>query len=190
MLFRRRKPLRFHQKLHHFMWPRRGWRRAVSYHGKRLMRLSGSPHSIAAGFAVGVALAMTPFVGFHYLLCFAAAFLVRGNVLAAVLGTTIGNPLTFPVIWIATYETGSLILGWFGREHTAMSFKEISHGLLNDSLHNIWPIFEPMLIGSIPVAMIAAAISYGAVYYAAAAFQSARRHRVAVRRHELHGSRS
>ncbi len=189
MLFRRRHPLRFHQKLTHFAWPRRGWGRALRYYGKRLLRLSGTPHSIAAGFAVGVALAMTPFIGFHYLLCFVAAFLVRGNVLAAVLGTSIGNPLTFPFIWIATYETGNVVLGWFGRESQAKTAEELAHRLLTDSLHNIWPVIEPMLIGSIPIAIVAGAIAYIAVFFAADAFQSARRERFAIRRRELHGHR-
>lgn len=172
------------------MWPRRGWARAVRYYSKRLLRLSGSPHSIAAGFASGVALAVTPFVGFHYLLCFVVAFLVRGNVLAAVLGTTLGNPLTFPVIWLATFETGSLILSWFGHPRSEMSIEAITHGLLHDSWHAVWPIFEPMLIGSVPVAILVGGISYALVYYAAGAFQSSRRERFAVRRRELHGSRS
>ena len=189
MLFRRRHPLRLHQKLHHFMWPKRGWGRAVRYYGKRLLRLSGTPHSIAAGFAAGVALAMTPFIGFHYLLCFVAAFLVRGNVLAAVLGTTIGNPLTFPFIWFLTFEAGNAVLGLFGRAGQAKTAEELAHRLLTDSFHNIWPIFEPMLIGSIPVAIVAGGISYVAVYYAAEAFQSSRRERFAIRRRELHGSR-
>lgn len=189
MLFRRRHPLRFHQKLHHFVWPKRGWGRALRYYGKRLLRLSGTPHSIAAGFAVGVALAMTPFIGFHYLLCFVAAFLVRGNVLAAVLGTTIGNPLTFPVIWIGTYETGNIILGWFGRAGNAKTAEELTQRLLTDSLHNIWPVIEPMLVGCIPVAIVTGGIAYVAVFFAAQAFQTSRRERFAIRRRELHGSR-
>lgn len=172
------------------MWPKRGWSRAIRYYSKRLLRLSGSPHSIAAGFATGVALSMTPFVGFHYLLCFVVAFIVRGNVLAAVLGTTIGNPLTFPFIWVATYETGSLVLGWFGRPRSSMTFEQIAYGLLHDSWHSVWPIFQPMLVGAVPVALVTGGISYVAVYYAAAAFQSARRERFAIRRRELHGSRS
>ena len=190
MLFRRRKPLRLHQRLHHLMWPRRGWARAIRYYTKRLLRLSGTPHSIAAGFAAGVALSMTPFVGFHYILCFVVAFLLRINVLAAVLGTTIGNPLTFPVIWLATFETGNLVLGRFGRPESEMNVEAITHALFHDSWHAVLPVLEPMLIGSIPIAILTGGIAYCAVYYAAAAFQSARRERFAVRRRELHGSRS
>lgn len=187
MLFRRRRPLKPHQKLVQFVWPKGGWARALRYYGKRLLRLSGTPHSIASGFAVGVGLAVTPFLGFHYLLCFVAAFLVRGNVLAAVLGTSIGNPLTFPLIWLGTFETGSLILGWFGRRPEPIDFDHLAHKLLTDSWREIWPILEPMLIGAIPIALVLGAVSYVLVYIAAMGFQSSRRERFAVRRRTLHG---
>lgn len=162
----------------------------MRYYSKRLLRLSGTPHSIAAGFAAGVALAMTPFIGFHYLLCFVVAFLVRGNVLAAVLGTTIGNPLTFPFIWLATFETGNVILGWFGRPGHHKTIEQLTHQLLNDSIHSIWPVIEPMLIGSIPIALVTGTIAYVGIFFAAEAFQSSRRARFAVRRRELHGAGS
>ena len=187
MLFRRRRPLKFHQKLNHFMWPKGGWKRAIRYYVKRLLRLSGSPHSIAAGFAAGVALAMTPFIGFHYLLCFAVASLVRGNVLAAVLGRPIGNALTFPLIWVGTYETGSLVLGWFGQSPERLGFHDLRHKLLTESWREIWPIMEPMLVGAVPLALVLGGISYVLVYFAAQGFQSSRRHRFAVRRQALHG---
>ncbi|BCP53147.1 membrane protein [Kaistia sp. 32K] len=189
MLFRRRRPLKPHQKLAQFVWPRGGWARTSLYYRKRLMRLSDTPHSIAAGFAVGVALAITPFLGFHYLLCLAVAFLVRGNVLAAVLGTSLGNPLTFPFIWLGTFETGSLILGWFGQRPDPIDFDHLAHKLLTDSWREIWPIIEPMLIGAIPIALVLGAISYVLVYMAAKSFQSSRRQRFAVRRSALHGHR-
>ncbi|MCX5577352.1 DUF2062 domain-containing protein [Kaistia terrae] len=187
MLFRRRRPLRFHQKLNHFMWPKGGWSRAIRYYSKRLLRISGSPHSIARGFASGVALAMTPFIGFHYLLCFVVAFVVRGNLLAAVLGTTIGNPLTFPLIWVATYETGSLVLGWFGMSPEPLDFHHLSHKLLTESWREIWPVVEPMLVGAVPLALMFGGLSYVLVYIAAKSFQSSRRQRFAVRRRTLHG---
>jgi uncharacterized protein (DUF2062 family) len=186
MLFRRRRPLKPHQKLVQLVWPRGGWGRTTRYYRKRLMRLSDTPHSIAAGFAAGVALAMTPFLGFHYLLCFVVAFLVRGNVLAAVLGTSLGNPLTFPFIWLGTFETGSLILGWFGQRPEPIDLDHLAHRLLTESWREIWPILEPMLIGAVPIALLLGAISYVLVYIAAQGFQASRRQRFAVRRGALH----
>ncbi|MCX5493575.1 DUF2062 domain-containing protein [Kaistia dalseonensis] len=172
------------------MWPKRGWKRAFRYYSKRLLRMPGTPHTIAIGFATGVGLSMTPFIGFHYILSIVVAFLIRGNVLAAVLGTSIGNPLTFPVIWLATFETGNFILGLFGRAQTDPNFDKLSHRLLSQSFHHIWPIIEPMLIGSIPIGLALGAISYILIYLAARSFQSSRRERFAVRRRELHGLHS
>lgn len=188
MLFRRRKPLTLTQRLGRMLWPQRGWSRALRYYGKRLLRLSGSPHSIAAGFATGVAMSMTPFIGFHYLLTIIVAFLVRGNVVAAVLGTSIGNPLTYPFIWVGTYEIGNLALEVFGRGRDAMTFEDIRHHLLHDSWASIWPIIEPMLVGAVPMAILCGAIAYGVVFWLSLGFQSSRRERFAVRRRSLHGN--
>ena len=85
MLFRRRSKPSLVERLKESFWPRAGWPRALRYFGKRILRLSGSPHTIAIGFAAGVFVAWSPLFGFHYLLAVACAFIVRGNVLAAVL---------------------------------------------------------------------------------------------------------
>ena len=48
---------------------------------------------------------------FHFLSAAALAWVLRGNILAALLGTFFGNPFTFPLIVVGAMETGSLILG-------------------------------------------------------------------------------
>ena len=47
----------------------------------------------------------------HTLLSVLLSFLLRGNYLAAVVGTLVGNPWTFPVIWVMTYQLGHFLLG-------------------------------------------------------------------------------
>lgn len=188
MLFRRRKPLTLSQRIGRALWPERGWSRAMRYYGKRLLRLSGSPHSIAAGFATGVAMSMTPFIGFHYLLTIVVAFLVRGNIVAAVLGTSLGNPITYPFTWVITYEIGNLFLQMIGRGRESMNFDAIRHHLTHDSWSSIWPIFEPMLVGAVPMAILCGAIAYAVVFWASMGFQNSRRERFAIRRRSLHGN--
>ena len=110
-MFRRRQPIPFLRPLRGWLWPHIGWRRR-HYLVKRLTRLPGTPHSIAAGFACGVAISFTPFIGLHTLLSAACcALLVRGNYLAAVVGTLVGNPWTFPFIWLVSYQLGHALLG-------------------------------------------------------------------------------
>jgi uncharacterized protein (DUF2062 family) len=38
------------------------------------------------------------------------AFLLRANVVASAIGTLIGNPLTFPFIWLSSYKLGTALL--------------------------------------------------------------------------------
>ena len=62
------------------------------------------------GAAVGAFVACTPFIGLHFVITFALAWLVRGNMIAGAIGTGLGNPATFPFIWAGTYEIGQLML--------------------------------------------------------------------------------
>jgi hypothetical protein len=111
MLFRRRQPAALSNRLRVALWPRHSWSRSARYFAKRVLRLSGSPHAVAAGVAAGVFASFTPFLGFHFIIGIAIAFLIGGNFLAAALGTAFGNPITFPIIWATTYKVGGLILG-------------------------------------------------------------------------------
>jgi uncharacterized protein len=88
-----------------------GYRRAVRYIGWRVVRLPGSAYAIAGGFAWGAAISFTPFIGLHFVLSALGAWLTRCNIVAAILGTAVGNPWTFPFIWALIYQTGMLMLG-------------------------------------------------------------------------------
>src|SRR5918994_7101736 len=106
-MFRGRHPIPLWRRLRGWLWPHIGWRRLGTYLVKRLTRLPGTPHSIAAGFACGTAISFTPFIGLHTLLSVLLSFLLRGNYLAAVVGTLVGNPWTFPVIWLMSYSSAT-----------------------------------------------------------------------------------
>ena len=116
-MFRRRFPLPFHHRLRDFLWPRAGFRRSVRYIAHRLGRIPGSPYSIACGFAVGAAISFTPLIGFHVLLSALVAWIMRANYLAMLIGTLVGNPWTFPLIWHWIYRNGIWMLGEPQRAH-------------------------------------------------------------------------
>ena len=109
-MFRRRDPQPVRDRVREFLSPRKGWQRGYRYLGKRVQRLPDTPHRIALGFACGVMASFTPFFGFHFVIAAAFAFVARGNILASATGTFTGNPLTFPLIWGITYETGQFML--------------------------------------------------------------------------------
>ena len=97
-MFKRRETRSWLRAIAEFFYPRGGWRRAASYVGHRLRRLPDPPHRIARGIAAGVFVCFTPFFGLHFFMAAILAFLMQGNIVAALLATFFGNPLTFPFI--------------------------------------------------------------------------------------------
>ncbi|RFC62522.1 DUF2062 domain-containing protein [Fulvimarina endophytica] len=179
MLFRRRTPETFKEKVRLWLWPRTSFRRSFLYFKKRVLRLHATPHAVAAGFAAGVFASFTPFLGFHFLLAFAIAYVIRGNMAAAAIGTGVGNPFTFPLIWTMSYECGSKIL--YGRGELG-SPRQVGHALREMDFSAIWkPLLEPMLVGGIPIGIAAGAVCYVIVHAGVKRFQSRRAARIAKR---------
>lgn len=158
-MFKQENKINFFKRAINFIWPSIGWRRSFYYILARLSRIKGSAYSIAAGFACGAAISFSPFVGLHFILGAIWAYVIRGNIFAAILGTAVGNPWTFPFIWIWVYQFGCWI-------YFDDSTREIDHYNFNDLFMNITyslingnfqstlnlakPILLPMTIGSLP----------------------------------------
>ena len=175
MLFKRREKATFWERFRVGMWPRVSWRRSGNYYIKRMLRLSGTPYAIAIATAIGAGVSLTPFLGFHFLITFALAWLLRGNLIAGAIGTCLGNPLTFPFIWAATYEVGQFILR--GRSVDAPA--RLTNELASKSIDQIWPLIKPMLVGSVPLGLATGCVVYFAVHKAVSAYQDRRRERLA-----------
>lgn len=110
-MFKRRTPPNFAEIVRQLFYPRGGWRRASRYVAYRLRRLPDPAHKIARGIACGVFVCFTPLYGLHFLISAGLAWAIGGNVLAALLATFFGNPLTFPIIATMAVEVGTWMLG-------------------------------------------------------------------------------
>lgn len=111
MIFKRKIPRTTLRTIGEFFWPRGGWRRAATYVLHRMRRLPDSPERICIGIAAGVYVSFLPMYGLHFLSAATVAWIFRGNILAALLGTFYGNPLTFPLMAAGGIELGSWLLG-------------------------------------------------------------------------------
>ncbi|MET0406936.1 MAG: DUF2062 domain-containing protein [Hyphomicrobium sp.] len=159
------------------------WSRA-RYFWRRVLRVRATPHAVALGFAIGVFMACTPFLGVQTILALVVAFVFRVSMLAALLGTFIGNPLSWPAIWSASYVAGALLLGQdpgYVTDHFSETANALGATLVAQSpdtlslVFNILsPIIEPMVVGGILVGLIAAVFSYYPTRRAVRLFQ---RHR-------------
>lgn len=196
MLFSRKKPATWGEWFRVLVWPRRSWSRSAKYVSKRILRLTASPHAIAAGVAAGVFASFTPFLGFHFLLAFCVAYVIAGNFLAAASGTFFGNPLTFPFIWAATYKLGSFILSGEAIEGEPEELAGLADadvmelGLSGvwESVVGIWePVLKPMLIGAVPLGVLFGIAAYIITRWGSIKFNEARKHRRRTKKANLTG---
>lgn len=178
MIFKRRDPKPTLRAVAEFMWPRGGWARAFHYVRHRMKRLPDSPERIARGVWAGVFVTFSPMFGLHFICAAIIARLINGNILASIMSTFVGNPLTFFFIGYLSLNTGHLILG------TRLTYAEMraTGRMFGDAGWDLWhnfiaiftperadwaglavffhELFIPYLIGGIIPGIIAATISY------------------------------
>lgn len=173
---------RFLKNVRETLWPRMGYRRYAVYLTRRTQRLAASPHAIAAGVASGAAVSIFPFIGFHFMLGFVLAFITRGNMLAAAIGTALGNPVTFPFFFAATYQIGNFILPGDNRQAEAalagQQMTDIMSRLFTEGANELWPVIRSMIIGAVPLSII----TWLGLYFAVKIFVIRNRARRAARR--------
>lgn len=194
-MFKRRERRSIPRAVAEAFWPKGGWGRAFSYVKHRLRRLPDPPHRIARGIAAGILATFTPFFGFHFVTAALFAWVIRGNLLAAMLTTFLGNPLTFPLIATVNLQLGKWLLGGpplDGKPHGIVdSFAGAMGDLWNNFLAIFSParadwhhlaefyhdVFFPYLIGGIIPGLVMAAVSYYAVLPILIAYQNRRKGR-------------
>lgn len=203
MVFRRRNPRTYFRTLLEAFWPRGGWTRAFHYVKHRIRRLPDRPDRIARGMGAGVFISFTPFFGFHFIGGVLIAKLIRGNILASLLGTFFGNPLTTPIIAITSLKFGNWMLGTKFDEGDHASIAGRFIGAYEDLNHNFFAIFNadvtqwqnliyfwndilfPYFIGGFIPGVVAAVICYYLSEPVIAAYQKHRRKRLKARFEKL-----
>ena len=136
----KRKPRTWGRTAVELFYPRGGWTRAVRYILYRIRRLPDPAHRISRGVAVGVFVCFTPFFGLHFVLATVLAWAIRGNILAALLATFFGNPLTFPIIAEVSLEIGTRFLGLPHNVHLPHLIDAFSHAM-GDIWRNLIAVF-------------------------------------------------
>lgn len=178
MVFKRRDRRGWLVALRDALWPKGGWARAFNYVKHRVRRLPDTPEKIARGIWAGVFTTFTPFYGLHFLVAAAIAWVMRGNILASLMATFFGNPLTYVPIGVISLKTGHFLLGTELDQavHRTLSGKFIEAG--RDLWHNgralftdadadwagliaFWDeVYYPYLVGGMIPGVIAATVSY------------------------------
>ena len=117
----------------------------------KIYRIRDFPESVAIGLAWGTSISFTPLLGFHLIIIYLGTILMRGNLIAATVGSVIGNPWTFPFFFYFSYKLGLI---FFFKPLDTYEFK------ISFLLDNFNQLFFPTLIGSLPIAIIVWFITY------------------------------
>ncbi|WP_108813503.1 DUF2062 domain-containing protein [Loktanella sp. Alg231-35] len=191
MVFKRRDRRAVWQIVLDFFYPRGGWARAFEYVKHRVRRLPDTPQKIGRGIWAGVFVCFTPLFGLHFVFAAIIARLMRGNILAALMATFFGNPLTFPPIGYASINLGSWFLGIPPARNQRLGEKFTDAGA--DVWNNLTAVFTsarinwhglrvfyddvffPYLIGGIVPGLITATVIYYLTVPVISAYQRRRK---------------
>ena len=203
MVFKRRDRRGVWRVTREAVYPKGGWTRAFHYVKHRMHRLPDTPEKIARGIAAGVFTTFTPFYGLHFVIAATIAWVIRGNILAALLGTFFGNPLTYVPIGVIALQTGHFLLGSRFKEAEHGSFIEGFSAAASDLYGNFMAIFTdrvadwtglalfyqdvflPYLVGGILPGFAAGAVCYYLSVPVIHAYQHRRKGRLKAKLAEL-----
>ncbi len=163
-----------------------GIKRSVVYIKHRLLRVADSSHSIALGLAIGFGVSFTPLLGTHFIQAGLFAYILRGNIFSAMMGTFVGNPWTFPFFWWAGYSFGSFLFGVFGIEGTGTLPEHPSMAVLWEVLKTQpLTLFLPWMLGGYILCAAVVPTVYPLYFLLVRAGKAARRRAMALRVAEL-----
>jgi len=199
-VFKRAKPETWAIWARKQIYPKGGIKRALVYLWHRLRRLPDPPHRVARGVFVGVFANFPPvFFGIQMPVAALLAWGLRGNVLAAVLGTLLSNPITTPIIALVSLHLGHWMLGTSDSVSVngvfaafAAAGQDLWHNLRAafsdetahwEGLILFWHrIYFPYLIGSILPGLVTSALCAWATLPLVTAAQTLRRKRTLARK--------
>lgn len=185
MLFRRRAKKPFWTNVRHTIQPQKGWKRVLTYFIFRLKRLQGTPEFIARGFAFGVAINFWPILFTHLIGGYVLCRLFKGNLISMFIGTLLGNPWTFAIVYPLSYKLGKVFLG-LRPSHNPNSIDSSE-----EIWARLWPIHDwqqlnivfhdlilPLLIGGVMLGIPSALFGYFVVRNTLRIYQAQRRKRL------------
>lgn len=196
MVFKRRDRRPPWRVVRDVLWPKGGWGRAFAYVKHRVRRLPDTPEKISRGVWAGVFVTFSPYYGLHFVISAFLAWAMRGNVVAALLATFFGNPLTYVPIAAISLNTGHFLLGTRPEEGFERSIGEKFAAAGDDLWANFRALFTsektdwvdllqfwdevlvPFTVGGIIPGIVAATICYMLSVPVIRAYQNRRKSRL------------
>lgn len=131
--------------------------RLSRYNYLRIVRIKAPAESIAVGLAVGVFAGALPFLSLQMAIAVFLAFILRGNIIAAALGTWWTNPFNWAIVFPLLYMLGKVFVPG-ADAHLPMS--ELIHLPFLDLLQRGWKWLLITTLGGFIVGIPLAVVTY------------------------------
>jgi uncharacterized protein len=124
---------------------------------EKLKSIPEEPRKVAMGYALGIFLAASPFIGLKVFIALALTFVFKWNKIAAIIGVFHVNPLTGPIFYGFSFFIGNLILG----SNVSFNFTwPVTIKTLLDILSANSMVFLSLLTGGIILGLPLAVVAY------------------------------
>ena len=148
---------------------RRTWRRWRRIIVNKVLHADDPPHRLALGVAIGVFVTFTPTIGFQMAIVLFLAWLLGANKAVGLPVVWLSNPATLVPIFWPCYHLGRWLLHtpsissawWSSITHPPAGWAE----RVAFYWTRITEVFWPLWVGGIVVGLLAAYVSYYAVFY-------------------------
>ncbi|NOX21432.1 MAG: DUF2062 domain-containing protein [Nitrospirae bacterium] len=127
-----------------------------------ILTVKGTPRSIAASFAIGVFIGMSPFLGLHTIMALVVANILGLNRMVTLAGAYLTNPWTIVPIYSFCTWFGVKITG-YGDRVPEINFHEIT---VFNIVNVLKSLLVPFFVGTTVVGLVAAGVSYFAIHSA------------------------
>jgi len=132
----------------------------------RLLRLNATPHGIALGFTLGLALSLFPIPLLGMLVAMSLAPLVGASLPAVYAGTAIVNPLTGPAIYFAELWLGGQLTG-----ARLPSWADVGGYGWREWMQLFGELLPAFLLGAVTAMVLSSALAYPGVRWLVAAYR-------------------
>ena len=128
-----------------------------------LLHLEDTPHRTALAFGIGVFIAFSPLLGFHWALALGSAFALRLNRVAVLLGTYVNNPWTLAPLYLAGTVLGCALLGVSPEGLTDIDWNASGAAFYRALLAHLRPFLWPYVVGNTVLGLLTGAATYAGI---------------------------
>jgi hypothetical protein len=131
--------------------------KAFSKISSKLLAIKSTPEKVSRGYALGVFLGTTPFIGTKVIIALSLTSFLRWSRLASVIGVYHINIITAPLFYSCAYGIGKWLIG--SETNLIISYR-LSFECVINTFFSSWEIILALSVGGLLLGIPLSAIAY------------------------------